>query len=244
MQKYGYNDSMKKILNMRDLKLIAYVTMLIDHIGAVLVEEIMTSPRAYGVTLNANVIYNIYFALRLIGRFAFPIFAFSIYEGFNKTRDVKKYMLRLFLFAIISEIPFDLAIRGSLFDWSYQNVIWTFLFALMGLYIYEKYENLLIKIFAIGGTLALGELFHTDYGSYGVAMIYVFYFLKDNETFKNVLLAGLLMMQMAILALIPLNMYNGEKGMKSGRILYYFYPGHLLILYFILLAMRQYFKLL
>lgn len=235
---------MKKILNMRDLKLIAYVTMLIDHIGAVLVEEIMTSPRAYGVTLNANVIYNIYFALRLIGRLAFPIFAFSIYEGFTKTRDIKKYMLRLLIFAVISEIPFDLALSGKIFDWSYQNVIWTFLFALSGLYIYEKYENPVIKALGIGLALALGEICKTDYGAYGVGMIYVFYFLKDNKL-KDLVLAGLFVMQAAaVVALVPLNMYNGEKGMKSGRILYFFYPLHLFLLYLVVIGLKSHFEIL
>ena len=235
---------MKKILNRRDLKIIAYVTMLIDHIGAVLLEEIMINPRLYGIELSYSTLYYIYYALRLIGRFAFSIFAFSIYEGFTKTRDVKKYMSRLFLFAIISEIPFDLSVSGELFYWSYQNVIWTFLFALMGLFIYEKYDNLIIKAFAIGATLALGELFKTDYGAYGVAMVYVFYFLKDNIKVRNIILAGLLIMQLAILAIIPLNMYNGEKGMKSGRILYFFYPLHLFLLYLVVIGLKSHFEIL
>lgn len=232
---------MKKSLNMRHLKIIAYVTMLIDHIGAVIIENIMDNPGIYGIPLDSNTLFYINMALRLIGRLAFPIFAFSIYEGFNKTRDIKKYMLRLFIFALISEIPFDLAVSGQMFYWSYQNVIWTFLFALMGLYIYEKYDQVFIKIFAIGATLALGELFHTDYGAYGVAIIYVFYFLKDNIKLRNFILGGMFLLQAtAIFALIPLEMYNGEKGMKTGRILYYFYPVHLLALYLILQFMNYY----
>ncbi len=236
-----YNLTMKKILNMRHLKIIAYVTMLIDHIGAVIVENVMDNPSIYGISLSSDTLFYINMALRLIGRLAFPIFAFSIYEGFNKTRDIKKYMLRLFIFAVISEIPFDLAASGKFFDWSYQNVIWTFLFALMGLYIYEKYYQVFIKIFAIGATLALGELFHTDYGAYGVAIIYVFYFLKENIKLRNLILGAMFLYQAtAILALVPLEMYNGQKGMKTGRILYYFYPGHLLILYLILQLMNYY----
>lgn len=232
---------MKKILNMRHLKIIAYVTMLIDHIGVVLVHPLVYYNEIGGIPIDYQVMQNLYFVFRMIGRLAFPIFAFSIYEGFNKTRDVKKYMFRLFIFAVISEIPFDLAASGKFFDWSYQNVIWTFLFALMGLYIYEKYDQIFIKIFAIGATIALAELFKTDYGAYGVSIIYVFYFLKDNLSIRNVVLAALFFMQAAaVFALVPLNLYNGERGMKSGRILYYFYPVHFVVLYLIYLAMRSY----
>lgn len=235
---------MKKILSMRDLKIIAYVTMLIDHIGAIVMMELMMNRMTYNIPMSVATLENIYFGMRMIGRLAFPIFAFSIYEGFTKTRDIKKYMLRLLIFAVISEIPFDLALSGKIFDWSYQNVIWTFLFALSGLYIYEKYENPVIKALGIGLALALGEICKTDYGAYGVGMIYVFYFLKDNKL-KDLVLAGLFVMQAAaVVALVPLNMYNGEKGMKSGRILYFFYPLHLFLLYLVVIGLKSHFEIL
>ena len=101
------------------LKNIAVVTMLIDHIGAVIVTrllirnglyEAMANQEAYTAWMGQNGrMYGIYMAMRIIGRFAFPIYCFLLVEGFQKTHNVKKYLGRMFLFALISEVPFDLA---------------------------------------------------------------------------------------------------------------------------------------
>lgn len=82
------------------LKLFAILIMLIDHVGAILI-----SPSAHP---------ELYFILRSIGRLAFPIFVFLIVEGFYHTKNVQKYMIRLGMFALISEIPFDLALYRPL----------------------------------------------------------------------------------------------------------------------------------
>ena len=96
------------------LKLIAIVTMLIDHIGLVLFPEVMI--------------------LRCIGRLSFPIFAFLIVEGFEHTSDFKKYMVRILLFGLMSEIPYNLMISGKFIDFTHQNVFFTFAIGLMMLY--------------------------------------------------------------------------------------------------------------
>ena len=105
------------------LKNIAVVTMLIDHIGAVIVTrllirnglyEAMANQEAYTAWMGQNGgMYGIYMAMRIIGRFAFPIYCFLLVEGFQKTHNVKKYLGRMFLFALISEVPFDLAFSGK-----------------------------------------------------------------------------------------------------------------------------------
>ena len=100
------------------LKCIALITMIIDHVGAILYPE-------------ARV-------LRIIGRIAFPIYAFLVAEGFYHTKNVKKYMLRLLLFALVSEIPFDLALTGQILEFGHQNVFFT-LFA--GLLLMELYSR-------------------------------------------------------------------------------------------------------
>ena len=116
------------------LKNIAVVTMLIDHIGAVIVTrllirnglyEAMANQEAYTAWMGQNGrMYGIYMAMRIIGRFAFPIYCFLLVEGFQKTHNVKKYLGRMFLFALISEVPFDLAFSGKVLSISqiYESI--------------------------------------------------------------------------------------------------------------------------
>lgn len=93
------------------LKLIAASSMLIDHIGYLFFDDMQW--------------------LRIVGRLAFPIFAFLIVEGAVHTRDFKKYVMRLSVFALISEIPFNLAMRGRLIDTGGSNVLVTFVIGLI-----------------------------------------------------------------------------------------------------------------
>ena len=106
------------------LKLIALLSMLIDHIGAALV----SSPS------------QLYTVCRKVGRLAFPIFAFFIVEGFIHTKNIKKYLFRLGIFALLSEIPYDLAFHDRFFDFSGQNVLFTFFIAVLYLYREKNFE--------------------------------------------------------------------------------------------------------
>lgn len=126
----------KKGLYGSTLKLIAIAIMLLDHIGATIVERQMMA-NGFGMATTQEQInlllenkINILLAegdnlLRLTGRLAFPLFAFLLTEGFQYTRNRKKYALRLALFALISEVPFDLATSGTVFHPTYQNVFFT-----------------------------------------------------------------------------------------------------------------------
>ena len=123
------------------LKNIAVVTMLIDHIGAVIVArllvrnglyEAMVNQEAYTAWMGQNGgMYGIYMAMRIIGRLAFPIYCFLLVEGFYHTRSRAKYAGRLFLFALLSEVPFDLAFSRRMWDFSSSNVFITLLFGLL-----------------------------------------------------------------------------------------------------------------
>lgn len=127
------------------IKIIAVVAMLIDHIAAaVLMRQIVANgfmevagsgnlTEIMNWLMENGVLYYVYSAMRMIGRLGFPIFCFLLVEGFQRTRNVKKYALRLAAFALISEIPFDLAFKGEFFFIGYQNVYFTLLLGLLAL---------------------------------------------------------------------------------------------------------------
>lgn len=103
------------------LKIFALASMIIDHAGA--------SIFRYS---------DHYLALRVIGRLAFPIYCFLISEGYIHTRDVRKYALRMLIFAAISEVPFNMTLYGRYSGSSHQNVFFTLLFAIIGIWLYEQ----------------------------------------------------------------------------------------------------------
>ena len=160
------------------LKIIALSVMIIDHSGAVF-------EPLFDVTL-----------LREIGRIAFPVFIFFIAEGCRHTRNIKLYMLRLGFFALISELPFDLAtavfISGSqtfnistLNFMAHQNVFCTFFLGVLCVYIYQTFHTgvyRLLYIVLIPVIVFLGNVFHTDYGSVGVLFVFILYILPYGKT--------------------------------------------------------------
>ena len=227
--------NIKKFITSRDLKIIAYVTMLIDHIGAVVLFHLLGNYGNYNLSMDYNTLFETYTLLRTIGRISFPIFAFGIVEGFVHTSNIKKYLVRLLIFALISEIPFDLALRGNPIFWESQNVIWTFLLGILALYFGKKYNNQLLTLVFVFVAMALGEYLKTDYGAYGVALMFAFYYLRTSPI--KYLIWGIIIYSntpYGLISLIPMFLYNGQKGMKSGRWLYGFYPVHFLILYLVI----------
>ena len=223
----------EKGIYQEELKLLACVTMLVDHIGAVLVPG---------------------FALRIIGRIAFPIFCFVLAEGAYHTRDPRKYGIRLLIGLLLSELPFDLLFSGRL-DWGSQSVMVTlllgFIFA-MGARAVEKpgKKYVLLIILAL-----LAELFRTDYGAMGVVIVAIFVMTREHPKRKWIQLLSiglafwlmdsvpipigrvLIPIQMfGLLGLIPIFLYNGKKRwqyplLKGG--FYLFYPAHMIVLYFL-----------
>lgn len=121
----------KKELNASDIKLIAIITMLIDHIGAFIIERLMLMVE-YGSSAYTVLDYTGQI-MRSIGRLAFPIFAFFIAVGFTHTRNKWVYFSRLLLFGLVSEVPFDLANQSKLFYPGYQNVYFTLAFGLLAI---------------------------------------------------------------------------------------------------------------
>lgn len=140
----------KKGISGSTIKIIAVIAMLIDHTGAVILERQMIAKGMYGLAdaqaayewmARYGVLYWGYMAMRLIGRLGFPIFCFLLVEGFQRTRDVRKYALRLGLFALISELPFNLAIAGGWSAPGYQNVYFTLLIGLLALCVFDFFAK-------------------------------------------------------------------------------------------------------
>lgn len=241
------------------LKIIAIVTMLIDHIGAVVLARMVLSYGTHSgisAAISRDMLYQIYTISRNIGRLAFPIFCFLLVEGFQRTGNRIRYAIRLGVFAILSEIPFDLAFSSKVLEFSYQNVFFTLLIglltmmaadALLGLW--EKTDGRISTevrgILTYLTTLAvkvLGMLvatcLHTDYDYKGILCIMVLYFFRWSK--KSQCLAGFcafLWENYASLAFLIAGFYNGKRGMNLKMVFYLFYPLHLLILYGICVAL-------
>lgn len=222
-----------KRLSGNGLKLIAVITMLIDHIGAMVIEQIWINNPA--LSSEAQMMWwKLDFVLRMIGRIAFPIFCFLIVEGFLHTRDVKKYVLRLLAFSLISEIPFDLALFDTWFYPGYQNVYFTLVLGLLALAGIRRYQTsmwkqALVVIAACGGA----ALLHTDYGAFGVFFIVLLYLLRYDLKSQTILGCITICWEVtAPLAFIPIRMYNGKRGKWNLKYFFYaFYPVHILMLW-------------
>lgn len=261
--------TVKKGIPGSTLKIIAITAMFIDHIGAVIFERILVANGLYRTNMNDaqsfmnfmeknGTVFILDTVFRLIGRLGFPIFCFLLIEGFLHTRNVWKYAFRLFLFSVISEVPFDLAFRSSVFSMTYQNVFFTLLFGLLAITFIQMAEKklssnkvlqyLLAVPIAIVFMLIAGFL-RCDYGSMGVLTIVVMYLFRKNRIWEMasgciVLTCMSLSEITAFFTLIPVYKYNGERGLNLKYVFYAFYPVHLLILYLItyLLGIENAFK--
>ena len=341
MQKPAYGgtsqEKKKKGISGSTIKIIAVVTMLIDHVAAAIFTRMILSGDYYSVIWSGNMeqiaawlsrnalLYYGTQLMRLIGRLGFPIFCFLLVEGFQKTRNVKKYAFRLALFCLISEIPFDLAFSGSFVNWAYQNVYFTLLIGLLVLWAIDflskkDFSKVLQAVAAVAGfglavfymecgvrdyvlsvlsgfrgvvgsvggadiqtatiigviiaviailvvvlifcvgrkTVTIGKLgsyalvlfagmlladvLRTDYSGMGVLTIAMMYAFRKNKVLS--MLAGCITLNVmslseitAFFALIPIALYNGERGLKMKYFFYAFYPVHLLLIWLVALAM-------
>lgn len=224
-----------QILSGSSLKIIAILSMFIDHFAAsILYHGILIPAAPISPGTPEWIIYQIYDAMRFIGRIAFPIFCFLLVEGFFYTSNRKKYAIRLFLFAILSEFPFDFAIFQTSITWEYQNVFFTLLIGFLTIWAIEhkKYSiyGIPLQMVTILSGCVLAYVLHTDYDYRGILLIVILYYFRNNRPLQT--LAGcisLLWEAPACLAFIPLNMYNGKRGLPMKYFFYAFYPLHLLL---------------
>ena len=235
----------KKILPQEVLKLIACIAMLIDHFGASILLELQIPQMA-----------QIYYACRIIGRMAFPIYCFLLAEGMRHTRNPLKYILRLGIGILLAELPYDFLFEGG-FTWAHQSVMVTLTLGAVMILCMQKTDKKWLKILLVVPFAVLAEICKCDYGAGGIVMIAVFalfdrlpiqilgLWLVNRELLSTsaVTVFGLVLriQSLALLALIPISLYNGKKLSHSKTIqwgFYLFYPVHLLILWMILLLIR------
>ncbi|HIW20529.1 MAG TPA: conjugal transfer protein TraX, partial [Candidatus Dorea intestinavium] len=151
----------KSYFNSFTLKWIAIITMLIDHIGSILFPD--------------------HLWLRFLGRLSFPIFCFLIVEGYRHTHNFKKYVLRLFIFALITEPIYDWAFLDTYWSLKRQNVLLTFVLGLLMLYVYERVREP-YKMFSLVGFFVVAYFVKADYGIYGLLLILLLYLCFQNKT--------------------------------------------------------------
>lgn len=217
-------------LNGNVLKILAVVFMILDHTRVAVVDGNMW--------------------MNYIGRLSFPIFAFMISEGFIHTSNFKKYLLRLTVFAVISEIPFNVFCSSKTFFPQYQNVLFTFVLSVLALVLidFAKKEPTLAKVAGAGlGTVIivfLAEVLKVDYGGAGVVIVVAFYLFRNfpfaflvqfvtmfavfilfypgRPVFFKIrdLIFCIPVQSFALFSFIPIWLYNGKKG-RGGKFLQY-----------------------
>ncbi|MBO7406044.1 MAG: TraX protein [Clostridia bacterium] len=223
-----------RVLSGSWLKIIATVAMLIDHIAWVfLANSQIVLFTFFGRSLT------LYTLMRGIGRIAFPIYAFLITEGFLHTHDRRQYGISLAVFALISEVPWDLVHYGKFFSITSQNVFFTLFLGYLAICMVERFrERPFIQAAWLIGLLVVSLLLRADYGISGYCFILFMYALREHELLRAIIGCGFLSSRWkAGLAFIPIALYNGKRGFIRGPVakyfFYLFYPLHLLVLYLI-----------
>ena len=222
-------------LNAVHLRYLALGLMLLDHL--------------WGTVVSGND------WMTCLGRMALPIFAFQAAEGYANTSNFKQYCKRLLLFGLLSEIPFNLMIMSSWIYPFHQNAMFTMLLGILALRSVDKArQGTWAWLLGTLGCCLLGAITLVDFGAYGVAMVLLFGLFRNRPgekllQFLGMVLINVILMEgrmmivfgreipqqsFAVLALILIWLYNGEKGNRSKALqlgFYLFYPVHMIVLY-------------
>ena len=216
-----------RILDGTSLKLIAMISMVFDHVGD------MFFPGALW--------------MRMIGRLAMPLFSFCIAEGYAHTKNKQRYLMRMGVFALVSEIPFDLAFEGRV-GLGHQNIMLSFFLAILALMLFDRIRGegkehaagkTLLGILCVCAMAVLALVLRADYTLFAVLAVFLFYVLRNRHPLLRCGVGvGFLALTRTVgyyratgLSLIPLLLYNGKRGRGLKWLFYAFYPGHLLLLY-------------
>ena len=228
------------------LKMIACLLMLLDSIGFVLIENGMLyghNPDYWALAIQSPLGARLYFlarVLRVLGRISFPIYAYLLVEGFQYTKNLRRYELRILLLALLSEVPFDLALRQTFFYPQYQNVCFTLFLGLCCMEMMQRARKLplVVSLLIAGIFAACGWFVRADYGAEGIVLISVLWLLRQDHTPQ--LIAGALISAaesfrvwgISALSFVLLRFYNGKRGSAPLTVFFYLvYPLHFLVFY-------------
>ena len=210
------------------IKVLAIIFMLIDHVGLFFLPGVSE--------------------LRIVGRLAFPLFAWMIANGAKHTHNMEAYLFRLLLFAFISQVPFAAVNRLITPDFSRLNILFTLFLGLCAIAMTKRTNKLWIKTVIVILCITIAQLLHTEYGGFGVAMIVLFYRFFSNfpvMILSQTLLfcASVLLLHVSktntfelfgLLSLLIIAFYNGKRGVRAKYLFYIIYPLQYVVVYFIL----------
>lgn len=263
-----------RFLTGNSLKIIAVLSMVIDHFVKIVLAWFI---RDYWGELHQSgqlstdrfieIDNFIRFQLGSIGVIAFPLFCFLLSEGFRYTKNRKRYIGLMLVFALISEIPFDMGFFAYLsklegtfpFYWKYQNVFFTLFLGLLALEILEKLSCAtekstdkinwaVLRIISVAAIAAAAEGIRCDYGSEGILYIVAFYLCRKNRIyqillflFAYIVMTGNQPSACLLLACLIILLYNGKRGkLKLKYFFYVFYPAHIMLFYLTTLGLEKF----
>ena len=219
-----------QFLNGAQLKYIAFLSMLIDHVNNGIVTPLLDGK---GPLLYISNIFSI------LGRIAFPIFIFFVVEGFFRTKSRQKYLINLILFGIITEVPFDMFTSKVFYNPNWNNMMFTLALCLVTVWIIDEIKGRIkdkylwygISIVIVMAFGLLSMLLSLDYDYHAIILAYVFYIFYDRPALGAAV--GYISIIKELYSFLGFAMtitYNGKRGKQYKWFNYFFYPVHLLIL--------------
>jgi hypothetical protein len=217
-------------MNAFAIKLFAIILMVIDHIGLFFFPQV--------------------FLFRVIGRLSFPLFAWLIANGAHHTHNIRSYIMRVFAFALLSQIPFLLANRLINPSFSMLNVLFTLGLGLTAIFVMQQTKNKSVWVFGTAVAAGLGHAINVDYGFFGVLSVVAFYLFFQNLPLmllsqSIIFLSPFFFMMgyktnflepLALFSLLIIVWYNKREGPKVKYLFYIFYPLQYVIIYLLLLS--------
>lgn len=255
------------------IKLIAVSAMFIDHFCKIVLQWLLANywgPMMFAGDISVEYFRKIdtliRFDLQGVGTIAFPLFCFLLGEGFLHTQNRKRYIVMMLVFAIISEIPFDIGLFANYatqegtfpFYWSYQNVYFTLFLSLISLACVEYFSTkselrndriraIVLQIISVAVIALIAEVSCCDYGLMGIAFVLAFYVCRKNRVYQVLMFLLAYMLStgnqptiFALLTCVILLFYNGKRGkLKLKYSVYIFYPVHIIVLYFVTVILER-----